>query len=131
MPKLRKDRSKQCDICGRTTNINNIVCSRCERTTVLKDVPTSTDYCLSKDDWFINAMAFIHACGQYEEFMDKVSSSYPELMMGTWSNGPGIIEDLIDSSLLDEYDETCFKGTYRGFFDVKPLVYRKKKNNVN
>ena len=116
MAKLREDRSKQCDNCSRKTNIKNNLCSRCERKITLKNVPTSSDYHLSKDDWLMNAMCFIHACGVLEEFMEKMDSMNPQLMMNTWSNGPGVIENILDSTLLDEYDEKSLNRAYKGFF---------------
>jgi hypothetical protein len=126
-----KSKKKQCGKCTRQTDARNNYCAKCETLIALKDTPTSSHYNLSKDDWVVNAMAFIHACGVLEEFIDKMHSFNPELMMNTWSDGSCVAEKLLDSTLLDEYDETSYKGTYIGFFDQKSLHFSRRKKYVN
>lgn len=42
-------------------------------------VGISSDYLLSEDDDLINGIAFLHACGAFSDFIEKVYSS-PEMM---------------------------------------------------
>jgi len=130
MPVYKKENSKQCPDCDRTTSLKRDYCAKCQ---LKRDLlcPTSSDYKLTKDDWVVNAMAFIHACGVLDEFIDKMHSLNPELMMNTRSDGSCVPEKVLDSTLLDEYDETSYKATYPGFFDQKSLHFSRRKKYVN
>lgn len=67
-------------------------------------VPTAADYDLKNCDETLRAFAFIHACGKWEEFVDKVYSQNPSLLLAQDSQNQVLSEDSIDQQSLDDYD---------------------------
>lgn len=65
-------------------------------------VRVPTQYRLSKTDWFSNALAFIHAANKLGEFIDRVHSAAPGLIMSD-TLGPVRPENHIDPAVLERY----------------------------
>jgi hypothetical protein len=132
MPRYKKSKSKKCPGCDRNISLKNNYCSRCQLKLDLSE-PTASNYKLTKDDWVVNALAFLHACGELEAFLDKVYSHSSELCMSVWSNGPGKPENLIDANILDQYDDRIKNMSSFRFDDESKMQKRikKEKSNVN
>lgn len=75
----QKVNKKGCIECGSNTKL--FICSRCLFSSEIRfkyGIGVASDYALGKD-YLTNCVAFLHACGQLENFLDKVYSE-PEVM---------------------------------------------------
>lgn len=122
-----------CKICNLETS-KPIICDKC----VLKDenrkkvgLKVSSDYVLAKDDYVLNSLCFLHACGSLNDFLDKTESENTELMMSTWSNRPDIPD-----SVMNQGDVLC-RGINSSFayqkvkFQYRTNSNQRKNNNGN
>lgn len=69
-------------------------------------VPTASDYDLKNCNETLRGLAFIHACGKLEEFLDKLYSAFPALIFfeETRSNTISPSEQDVSQTVLDNYD---------------------------
>jgi len=67
-------------------------------------VPTAADYNLKSSDYTLRAFAFIHACGQWEHFVDRVYSSCPALMFLEDTKTDPVSSDVIAEESLQLYE---------------------------
>lgn len=110
------NKKHSCIICSKKVRPNTIACTRClykEENRKKLDIRTSADYSLKSNDFVLNAFAFLHACNQLEEFIEKVKDGIPSLLMDTWSDGPCVPEKLIDESTLNDYEFFSDHNKYR------------------
>lgn len=113
-----KSKSGKCIGCGNRANDGN-VCSSCSKNTEIRqalEVRISSDYSLSKNDWLINALSFVHACGALPEFIDKVESNVAEIMMAPFDGLKVNPLSLLGNEALLSQDEKKLYGTERNRF---------------
>jgi hypothetical protein len=67
-------------------------------------VPTSADYNLKNCNDTLRGLAFIHACGVWDEFVDKVYSAFPHLMFIEDTKTDLISSNVISEQVLETYD---------------------------
>ena len=79
-------------------------CSRNEETRKKFDILTASDVQLKDDDYFHNAMAFIVACGRFDDFVEKAYSAEMALCdeMKLYDR---ISEGYVNEHVLDLYEE--------------------------
>lgn len=76
---MSKTTLKKCAECDKRTRQK--LCKNCALITDVRqkyDIRVASDYHLT-DDVFLNGIAFLHACGQFSSFVEKVWSS-PEML---------------------------------------------------
>jgi hypothetical protein len=98
-----KKKSSECLGCGYATRKGCKVCQSCYLKQDVRDrlnIRTASDYSLSKDDWLVNCLSFIHACGQLNDFIDKVDSDVMERMMSPF----GYMHVNLDKLIVDPSD---------------------------
>lgn len=99
---------KGCAECG--ANVKTYLCRACVLLTDIRikhGIGVASDYALGKD-YLTNCVAFLHACGQLENFFDKVHSE-PEVMFSVEARPFNCIsakdvEDIIECG--DSFEET-------------------------
>lgn len=97
----------KCAFCENLINKGTIVCRSCVQTKKGRDaldIRTAADYSLSKSDYLLNALCFLHACGQLEDVMDKIESHVYEKMMASDIDVKTNPDDIIDELTLSEYN---------------------------
>jgi hypothetical protein len=102
-----KKKVHTCIGCG-GKSYQDLVCGFCIRNKDVREelcIKTSSDYRLSSDDWFANAMSFLHACGVLNEFIDKVESDIAEIMMKTFNNSRVNLDSILTEKALLSYEE--------------------------
>jgi len=110
---LDKRKTKQkvrirCQSCDKVMNrVVCIICEKCSRNEEIRkkfDILTASDVQLKDDDYFHNAMAFIAACGRFDEFVDKAYSAEMALCdeMKLYDR---ISEGYVNEHVLDLYEE--------------------------
>lgn len=83
-----------------------VLCKKCANSTRIRaeyGIRTAADYGLG-DDYVINALCFLHACGVLDSFIDRIqywddSTSAPALR----------VEDLVSDSILDKYNTNFYR----------------------
>lgn len=84
-----------------------IICEKCSRNEEIRkkfDILTASDLQLKDNDYFHNAMAFIVACGRFDEFVEKAYSAEMALCdeMKLYDR---ISEGYVNDHVLDLYEE--------------------------
>lgn len=93
------------------------LCAACCKSKDIREafgIKIPSDYSLSKDDWMVNALAFVHACGALPSFLDKVHSEVSEMMMAPFDRLRVDPVSLLSDEVLLSYDEKEFYG-YHAF----------------
>lgn len=92
-----------CDHCERPMSYEAVLCDKCANSSRLRaeyGIRTSADYGLG-DDYVINALCFLHACGVLDSFIDsieywnnstsgftlRIEDMFPELILSQYENG--------------------------------------------
>lgn len=99
--------STECITCSRKIKMGAVICAKCvlkESNRQKADVFVPGDYLLSKDDYVLNGLAFLHACNALKDFIEKIESDDAETLMKTWSDGPCIPEKMIEEEAVEKYE---------------------------
>ena len=106
--KVKQKARIRCQNCDKVMNRPVcIICEKCSRNEDIRkkfDILTASDVQLKDDDYFHNAMAFIVACGRFDEFAEKAYSAEMALCdeMKLYDR---ISEGYVDEHVLDLYEE--------------------------
>lgn len=121
-----------CQNCNKVMNrVVCIICEKCSRNEEIRkkfDILTAADVQLKDGDVFHNQMAFIFACGRFDEFVENAYSAQMAFVddMKLYENiGEGFVSD----KTLDDYEDAGSSWYVHTLLQSPSRMRRRKKSD--
>lgn len=129
----RKHKARiRCQNCDKVMNrVVCIICEKCSRNEDIRkkfDILTASDVQLKDGDVFHNRMAFIFACGRFDEFVENAYSAQMAFVddMKLYEN---IDESFVSEKTLDDYEDADSSWYVHTLLQSPSRTRRRKRND--